>query len=96
MSTWYRQHHDCSYNGENRDESNGNAFTAPARRTPGRTNDANNLDHAKGDVEQDRLEVCVAKVSNDEIAKSRNTAACNAAWSLVTFSHKSKKKKRRK
>ena len=34
-----------------------------------------NLDHAKWNIEQNGLEVCVAKVSDNEINKGRDTTA---------------------
>jgi len=72
------QHHDRADYGKDGDEGDSKTFATPARCTPRGTQDADNLNDTEGYVEQDRLEVGVAEVADDEVAKGGNTATCYA------------------
>ena len=73
MLARHGQHHYRADYGKDGNEGDGKTFAAPARCTPGRTQDADNLNDTEGYVEQDRLEVGVAEFADDEVAKGGNT-----------------------
>jgi hypothetical protein len=70
MLTRHGQHHDRANDREDGDKGNGEAFATPACRTPGRAQNADNLNNTKGDVEKNGLEVGIAEVADDEVAES--------------------------
>ena len=78
MLARHGQHHDRANYGKNGDEGDGKTFATPTRCTPGRTQDADNLNDTERYVEQDGLEVGVAEVADDEVAKGGDTATCYA------------------
>ena len=83
MLTWYGQHHDRADNGYDRDKGNGKTFATPTCRSPGRSQDTDDLNDTEGNVEKNRLEVSIAEVADDEIPKGGYTAACYALREML-------------
>jgi hypothetical protein len=63
------QHHDSADCREHSNARNGGALAFEARGAPTRADDADDLDGAEGYVEENGLEIGVAKVSDDEVAE---------------------------
>jgi hypothetical protein len=75
MLTRHSQHHDRADNGKDSDKSNNETLATPACCSPRGAQDADDLDHTERDVKKNGLEVGIAKVADDEVAKGGYAAA---------------------
>lgn len=71
----HRQHDDCSYDGQDADGGDGQAFSLKTRGRPGGPDDDEELDGAKRDVEQDGLKIDESEIPDDETPKRRDASA---------------------
>ena len=77
MLPWNGEHYYCPRRGQQAHAGNCQSFSLKSSGDPSCSDDDDDLDDAKGNIEEDGLEVGVSEVSDDETAKRRDTPACD-------------------